>query len=273
VIPRSFALEDLRGTEIERLPSIIVDDSGLQCPRRGPEAFDAGLFVLWLELDSTRPSVEATQERLAPNERRPIVHISSDALVVYKPGETPRPLPWEGLVRREGRIMVSGMTIIDWLGVQLIHRALDAWLLGTAAVLLAQFAALLILVMLYRLLFSRGGRRSPPGLASAGALSAVPPTVVTLTLGCVGLSQGGMIGAYLMAFGLTFLVMANSLVRSAGVPVGESSPPDSGDIAADPLGGLDRADLEAMKERGLLSDEDYALAADLLSGKSEPSSD
>ena len=169
--------------------------------------------------------------------------------------------------------MVSGVTIVDWLGVQLIHRGLDAWLLGTAAVLLAQCLSLLILVILHRLVFSRRGGGSPPGLATAGALAALPPTVVTMTLGCAGLSQGGMIGVYLMAFGLTFLVMANSLVRSGGVSVGDSSPLDSGDIAMEPLGGLDRADLEAMKQRGLLSDEDYAVAEDLLSGKSEPSSD
>jgi hypothetical protein len=283
VIPRSFALEELRGTEIEQLPSIIVDGSGLQCPRRGPEAFDAGLFVLWLELDSTRPSVEATQELLAPNERRPIVHISADALVVYKPGETPRPLAWEGLVRREGHLMVSGVTIIDWLGVQLRHRGLDAWILGTGAVLLAQILALFILVILHRLVFSRRAGASPPGLGRAGALASLPPTVVTMILGSAGLSQGGMIGVYLLAFGLTFLLMANSLVRGAVVPgavvpravaiAADGSPLRDGDLPMGPLGGLDRADLEAMKQRGLLSDEDYALAEDLLSGKSEPSSD
>jgi hypothetical protein len=276
-LPRSLALAEVRGTEIERLPTIMVDSSGLHCLRRGPEAFDAGLFVVWLELDSSRPSPEMVHELLDPQEQRPIVHISAEALVVYKQGEIPRPLSWDGLVQREGRISVSGEVVVDWLAGQLRHRALDAWMLGAAAVLLAQFVALLILVALHRLLFSGGGKGRPKGLATAGALAAIPPTVLTAVLGCVGLPQGAVLGLYLATFGLTFLLMATQLGQIGDEAGSDGSAPaigpSSGEPELGPLGGIDRADLAAMKERGLLRDEDYAIAQALLSGTDESSSE
>lgn len=274
LIPRNAALSDLAGSEIERLPSITVDETGLRCRRSGPEAFDAVHFVLWLELDSTRPSKEVISELLEPDERRPIVHISSEALVVYKRGETPRPLAWDGLVRREGAVTVTGMSIVDWLGDQLVHRAFDAWIVGTAAVFGTQFVVLLLLVMLWRMLHRSSRLRRPSGLIASGALAAIPPTVLGTGLSLAGLGPSGVAGVYLGLFGMTFLMMASRLNEAPdpglALETGTAGP-DSGDeeLGTNPLGGVDRADLAAMKERGLLSDEDLSFAEQLLAGEDD----
>jgi hypothetical protein len=262
-------LSDLRGSEIERLPSITVDEAGLRCRRPGPEAFDAVHFVLWLELQNKRPSKEAISELLDAGERRPIVHISSEALVVYKEGETPRPLSWEDLVRREGSIMVSGVSIVDWLGDQLIHRALDTWMVGTSLVAGAQFVVLWLLVMLRRILYRSTGSRRPVGLMAAGALAAIPSTVLSTTLALAGLGVAGVACAYLSVFGMTFLMMANRLNKGTDLESAEGPDSGQGELGTNPLGGLDRADLAAMKERGLLSDEDLSFAERLLAGQDD----
>jgi len=264
----------LRGSEIERIPSITVDEAGLRCLRPGPEAFDAVHFVLWLELESRRPSKEATSELLSPDERRPIVHISSEALVVYKRGETPRPLPWEDLVRREGTVMVTGVSIVGWLDEQLAHRALDTWMVGTSLVLGAQFLVLVVLVMLRRVLRRGPGSRTTAGLIASGALAAVPPTVLSATLSLAGLGVAGVGGVYVSVFGMTFLMMANRLNDAAYLESNHgarAAGPDSGheEPVTHPLGGVDRADLEAMKQRGLLSDEDLSFAEQLLAGEDD----
>ena len=200
-----------------------------------------------------------------PEERRPIVHISSGALVVYKSGAAPRPLPWDEVVQREGRISVSGATVVDWLRDQLRHRALDAWLLGVPAVLLAQFVLLLLFVILHGLLFWGPGSSSFRPLSTAGAIAAIPPTVLTAFLGLWGLSQGGMLGTYLLTFGLNFLFMSGRL-QIGDELLGTNQAEES---LSNVLGGLEASQIEQMRDQGLLAAEDYEVAMELLSGDGE----
>ena len=263
-LPRSLALEELRGTELEQLPSMTIDESGLHCLRPGPEVYDADLFLVWLELDSTRPSPDVITQLLEPTERRPIVHISNQALVVYKRGEAPRPLPWAELLEREGRVSVSGDTIHDWLGAQLLRRSLDAWMLGVPAILLVQFLLLLVFVLLHRLVFRSPGSPGTRPLATAGAIAAIPPTFVATLLGLFGLNQSLMLGTYLLSFGLTFLFMSMHLRLQVVPRVSLGSRAEASQLAVGPLGGLAREELDQMKAQGLVGDEDYELALRLL---------
>ena len=266
---RSGRLAEISDSEIRELPTLTVEGGTILALERGPEAYDAELFVLWLEIDTNLPSEDAVRELLEPSERRPIVHIGKDALVVYRADTMPRPLPWTELTRREGTVSISGEDVVPWLQGQLGRRALEGLALGSAILGFYQLLLVIVVTLVYRLLFFRGP--DVPGirpLVSAGALAALPPATLVTLIGLAGGSQFSMISAHLLAFGLNFLFMVSRLRLDRPDPVAvgvlveevEEPAPTPGAL----LAGIEESDLEAMREKGLVSEEDYAIARELL---------
>lgn len=272
---RRAALEEVRNSELRQLPTVTVQDGQIRSLDAGPRAFDAGPFVVWLELETNLPTQEDIREQLRPGERRPIVHLGKDAIVVYPAGGSPKPLPWTELNEREGVVSVSGETVADWLAKQLGGRAVDAWTLGISAGGLYQVLLLLFLGLFYRVLFFRGPDVPSLGaLTAAGAVSALPALYLVTILGLCGFGQLSMIVVHFLAFGLNFLFMAGCLRVELSAPPSHDDLVARGDKAA-LMPGVGAADLEAMREQGLVSEEDYALARGLLGieGEAEATSE
>lgn len=263
-LPRAAMLNAVEGSALEALPSITIVDGEAKSREPGPLAFPSPDFVVWLELDAAQPSRDALVDALGESERRPIAHVSSQALVLYKPGELPRALPWEDLNDRLGSFSVRGPELQSWLGARLRAIALEGTGIAASAALLAQLLLVLLFVLLHGLLFRLTGAKTgaPSGrtLAVAGMLAAIPPSIATTCFGLLGASQGVMIAAYILSGGLLFLVVAGHLrVRETLNPPATVEPE-----SAEPLAGLSPEDIDEMVKRGLISEEDASVATELV---------
>ena len=207
-LPRAAMLDALEGSALEALPSITIVDGEARSRERGPLAFPSRDFVVWLELDTAQPSRDALVDALGESERRPIAHVSSQALVLYKPGELPRALPWTDLNDRLGSFSVGGPELRSWLGERLRAITLEGAGIAACAALLGQLLLVLVFVLLHGLLFRLTGANAgaPSGrtLAVAGMLASIPPSIATTCFGLLGASQGVMVTAYILSGGPSF---------------------------------------------------------------------
>jgi hypothetical protein len=200
------ALDDLRDSQLWLMPRVTIEGGRATVEAAPGRTLDAGPF--WMVLDTSTEQLDALPGGRA--DRRPVVHVSRQAIVVYKRDRgVATGYPWSGVEASLGRLSLDGPELIDFLRDYVSRLTAFLWAVGLAAVGLWQLGLVFAYVGLYRALFYRGLYVPRFGtLVTAACLAALPAVALGLLLLLAGIAQPTVAAAHALASGALFFAAA-----------------------------------------------------------------
>jgi hypothetical protein len=229
-------IDGLRDSQLWLMPRVNIANGVAQVESAPGRTLDAGPF--WLVLDTSTEQLESLPGERA--DRRSVVHVSREALVVYKRDrKVATGYPWSGVESSLGPLSLDGPELVDFLREYLSRLVVFLWMVGFAAVAGWQLLLVFLFVGLYRALFFRGLYVPRFGtLVTIASLAALPAVVLCTGLLVGGVAQMTVAAVHALLSGALFFVAA------ARVRLGDERPDlvrAEHEVAAVPAGPLPAA--------------------------------